>query len=58
MTKCCSIQKDEPFTDQDLLPVLGMSILETLAYFDPNNCVEISRATDLIPKIIGYTNEA
>ncbi|BAT02969.1 Os07g0653050 [Oryza sativa Japonica Group] len=33
-----------------------MSILDDLASCDQNNCVEIDRVTDLIPKIIGFTN--
>ncbi|KAL5197514.1 hypothetical protein ABZP36_001026 [Zizania latifolia] len=58
MSEWCRIQKEEPFTDQDLLlPVLGMSILDTLAGCDPDNCLEISRAPNLIPKIVGYTHE-
>lgn len=55
MKKYCSIQ--ETCTDQYLLPVLGMSILEMLADCDPGNCVEISRTADLISKIIGYTSK-
>uniref|UniRef100_A0A0D9X2B3 BLE2 protein n=1 Tax=Leersia perrieri TaxID=77586 RepID=A0A0D9X2B3_9ORYZ len=51
------IPKEEKFKQHDL-PVLGMTILETLADCDPDNCAEISRARDLIPKIIGYVNEA
>ncbi|KAG8099226.1 hypothetical protein GUJ93_ZPchr0013g33850 [Zizania palustris] len=58
MSEWCRIQKEEPFTDQDLLlPVLGMSILDTLACCGPDNCLEISRATNLIPKIVGYSHE-
>jgi hypothetical protein len=49
--------KEETFIEHDLLPVLGMSILETLAECDPDNCAEISKAKDLIQKIIGYSNE-
>uniref|UniRef100_A0A0D9X2B4 BLE2 protein n=1 Tax=Leersia perrieri TaxID=77586 RepID=A0A0D9X2B4_9ORYZ len=48
--------REEAFIEFDL-PVLGMEILDTLAYCNPDNCAEISRARDLIPKIIGYTSE-
>uniref|UniRef100_A0A0E0ANL7 Uncharacterized protein n=1 Tax=Oryza glumipatula TaxID=40148 RepID=A0A0E0ANL7_9ORYZ len=51
-----SIPKEQPLTDHDLLPALGMSILDNLASCDQNNCVEIDRVTDLIPKIIGFTS--
>ncbi|KAF0907322.1 hypothetical protein E2562_015823 [Oryza meyeriana var. granulata] len=51
-----SIPKEQPLTDDDLLPALGMSIVYNLAGFDQNNCVEIDRVTDLIPKIIGFTS--
>uniref|UniRef100_A0A0E0EFD4 Uncharacterized protein n=1 Tax=Oryza meridionalis TaxID=40149 RepID=A0A0E0EFD4_9ORYZ len=33
-----------------------MSIIYSLAGCDQNNCVEIDRVTDLIPKIIGFTS--
>ncbi|EEC82583.1 hypothetical protein OsI_27136 [Oryza sativa Indica Group] len=56
ISKCWSIPKEETFIEQDRLPLLGMSILARLANCDPNNCVEIGRARDLIPKIIGYTD--
>jgi hypothetical protein len=49
-----------PLTHQDSLPILGMAILEKLAH-DPDNCVEIARATYLISKIIGlisYTTDS
>ncbi|KAF7111650.1 hypothetical protein CFC21_111632 [Triticum aestivum] len=39
--------------DNDSLPVLGMQILEGLAH-DIHNCAEISRATELLPKIIEF----
>ncbi|XP_044436372.1 uncharacterized protein [Triticum aestivum] len=39
----------------DSLPVLGMQILEGLAH-DLHNCAEISRAMELLPKIIGFIN--
>lgn len=57
ISKRKKIPKEETFIEHDLLPVLGMSILETLAECDPDNCAEISKARDLIQKIIGYTNE-
>ncbi|TVU43573.1 hypothetical protein EJB05_10053, partial [Eragrostis curvula] len=48
---------EKPLLDHDHLPLpaLGMSILHSLAY-DYDNCREISRATGLIQKIIGYTS--
>uniref|UniRef100_A0A0E0I514 BLE2 protein n=1 Tax=Oryza nivara TaxID=4536 RepID=A0A0E0I514_ORYNI len=51
-----SIPKEQPLTDDDLLPALGMSIIYSLAGCDQYNCVEIDRVTDLIPKIIGFTS--
>uniref|UniRef100_A0A0E0ANM9 BLE2 protein n=1 Tax=Oryza glumipatula TaxID=40148 RepID=A0A0E0ANM9_9ORYZ len=51
-----SIPKEQPLTDHDLLPALGMSIIHSLAGCDQNNCVEIDRVSDLIPKIIGFTS--
>ncbi|CAL5085132.1 unnamed protein product [Urochloa decumbens] len=61
--KCCqrismvwSIPQEEPLTEQDLLPALGMLILDGLASCDQGNCVEISRASSLIPKIIAFTS--
>ncbi|KAF2924239.1 uncharacterized protein [Oryza sativa Japonica Group] len=51
-----SIPKERPLTDDDLLPALGMSIVYSLAGCDQNNCVEIDKVTDLIPKIIGFTS--
>ncbi|EEC82586.1 hypothetical protein OsI_27140 [Oryza sativa Indica Group] len=51
-----SIPKEQPLTDDDLLPALGMSIIYSLAECDQNNCVEIDKVTDLIPKIIGFTS--
>jgi hypothetical protein len=56
MTTCWSIE-EELFTDQELLPVLGMSILERLADCGPENSEEICSANNLISKIIEYTNE-
>ncbi|KAM3383760.1 hypothetical protein ACQJBY_008432 [Aegilops geniculata] len=49
-----SLPKEQPSTDHDLLPALAMSIIESLAG-DQENCVEISKAANLIPKIIGFT---
>uniref|UniRef100_A0A0A8ZPU9 Uncharacterized protein n=1 Tax=Arundo donax TaxID=35708 RepID=A0A0A8ZPU9_ARUDO len=46
-------EEEAPLTDNDFLPILGMVILEKLAY-DLDNCAEINRATGLIPKIIGF----
>ncbi|CAL5083231.1 unnamed protein product [Urochloa decumbens] len=61
--KCCqqismfwTIPPEEPLTEQDLLPVLGMLILDGLASCDQGNCVEISRASSPIPKIIAFTS--
>jgi hypothetical protein len=53
----CFSTEEELFTDQDLLPVLAMSILERLAHCGPESCEEICRANNLIPKITEYTNE-
>lgn len=51
-----SIPKEQPLTDDDFLPALGMSIIYSLAGCDQNNCVEIDKVTYLIPKIIGFTS--
>lgn len=56
ITKCWYVPVEEPSTDQDLLPVLGMSILDRLGSFDLENCKEISKATGLISKIIEFTS--
>lgn len=50
-----SVPKEQLSTDHDLLPALAMSIIESLAGCDQENCVEISNAANLIPKIIGFT---
>ncbi|KAF8679200.1 hypothetical protein HU200_045969 [Digitaria exilis] len=50
-----SIPQEGPLTEQDLLPVLGMSIIENLATYDRSNCEEIDKATDLIRKITRFT---
>ncbi|XP_006658904.2 uncharacterized protein LOC102712743 [Oryza brachyantha] len=56
ITKYWSIPEEEPSMDQDFLPVQGLLILERLANFDPGNCMEISRATGLISKMIDLTS--
>ncbi|RCV14294.1 hypothetical protein SETIT_2G414100v2 [Setaria italica] len=56
ISKFWSVPKEEPLTDQDLLPALGMSILDSLTSCDQDNCEEINKATGLISKIIGFTN--
>uniref|UniRef100_A0A8I6XAL7 BLE2 protein n=1 Tax=Hordeum vulgare subsp. vulgare TaxID=112509 RepID=A0A8I6XAL7_HORVV len=56
ITKRWSVPEEEPSTDQDILPLLGMLILDKLASFDLENCIEISRATGLISKIIEFTS--
>ncbi|XP_044964608.1 uncharacterized protein LOC123424996 [Hordeum vulgare subsp. vulgare] len=56
ITKHWSVPEKEPSTDHDLLPVQGMLILERLATFDLENCIEISRATGLISKIVEFTS--
>lgn len=45
----------EPWMDEDSFPVQGMIILKKLTH-DLDNCAEISRATGLIPKIVGLIN--
>jgi len=50
------VPQEEPLTEQDLLPAVGMSILHNLASCDPDNCVEIIKASGLVVKIIGFTN--
>ncbi|KAM3371458.1 hypothetical protein ACQJBY_018713 [Aegilops geniculata] len=50
------IPNEQPSTDHDLLPALAMTIIENLAGCDQDNCVEISKAADLISKIIGFTS--
>ncbi|KAB8105799.1 hypothetical protein EE612_039849 [Oryza sativa] len=51
-----TVPKEHPLTYHDQLPALGMLIVDKLASCDQNNCVEIDRVTDLIPKIIGFTS--
>ncbi|CAO2202561.1 unnamed protein product [Urochloa humidicola] len=46
-----SVLEEQPSTHQDLLPILGMEILERLAH-DSDNCAEIAKATYLISKIV------
>nr|CAB3473603.1 unnamed protein product [Digitaria exilis] len=43
-------------SDEDSFPVQGMIILKRLAH-DLHNCEEISRATGLIPKIVGFISK-
>ncbi|XP_037481306.1 uncharacterized protein LOC119359068 [Triticum dicoccoides] len=50
-----SMPEELPPIDHDLLPVLAMSIIHSLAGCDQGNCVEISKADDLIPKITRFT---
>uniref|UniRef100_A0A8R7TDX4 Uncharacterized protein n=1 Tax=Triticum urartu TaxID=4572 RepID=A0A8R7TDX4_TRIUA len=57
ITKHWSVPEEEPSTDQDLLPVQGMLILDKLASFDIENCIEISRSTGLISKIVEFTSK-
>uniref|UniRef100_A0A0E0I4Y5 BLE2 protein n=1 Tax=Oryza nivara TaxID=4536 RepID=A0A0E0I4Y5_ORYNI len=54
ITKRWSLPEEEPSTDQDFLPIQGLLILERLANFDPGNCMEISRTTGLISKMIDF----
>uniref|UniRef100_A0A0D9Y0L0 DUF4220 domain-containing protein n=1 Tax=Leersia perrieri TaxID=77586 RepID=A0A0D9Y0L0_9ORYZ len=59
-TKCWSIPEDEPSTNQDYnleRLVHGLIILERLASFDSENCMEISRSTGLISKMIDFTSD-
>ncbi|KAL5223772.1 hypothetical protein ABZP36_010411 [Zizania latifolia] len=56
MTKFWSIPEEEPPSDQDCLPMQGLLILERLANFDAGNCMEISKATGLITKMIDFTS--
>uniref|UniRef100_A0A0E0AL17 BLE2 protein n=1 Tax=Oryza glumipatula TaxID=40148 RepID=A0A0E0AL17_9ORYZ len=51
-----TVPKEHSLTYHDQLPTLGMLIVDKLASCDQNNCVEIDRVTDLIPKIIGFTS--
>ncbi|EEC82577.1 hypothetical protein OsI_27129 [Oryza sativa Indica Group] len=54
ITKRWSVPEEEPSTDQDFLPIQGLLILQRLANFDPGNCMEISRTTGLISKMIDF----
>lgn len=56
ISEFCSIPEEQISTDHDLLPALAMSIIESLASCDQENCVQISNAADLVPKIIGFTS--
>ncbi|KAM3383788.1 hypothetical protein ACQJBY_008445 [Aegilops geniculata] len=51
-----SVAKEETSKDQDLLPVLGMLILDKLASFDLENCIEICRDPGLTTKVIEFTS--
>ncbi|KAF7007179.1 hypothetical protein CFC21_022139 [Triticum aestivum] len=51
-----SIPKEQQLTDHDFLPALAMEIIDSLAGSGQDNCVEISKAADLISKIIGFTS--
>ncbi|WVZ64816.1 hypothetical protein U9M48_014286 [Paspalum notatum var. saurae] len=50
-----SVPQEEPLTDHDILPVLGMSIIGSLASYDQSSCMKISKAKYIIPKIIQFT---
>ncbi|XP_022682430.1 uncharacterized protein LOC111257346 [Setaria italica] len=55
-----SIPEEPPLTYQDSLPILGTVILERLAC-DVDNCEEIVKTTNLVPKIVGlisYTSSS
>ncbi|WVZ69683.1 hypothetical protein U9M48_018431, partial [Paspalum notatum var. saurae] len=54
MKKKWSIPEEQPLTyhDHGSLPILGMVILERLAS-DPDNCEEILKIKNLIPKVVG-----
>ncbi|KAG8093084.1 hypothetical protein GUJ93_ZPchr0012g20925 [Zizania palustris] len=56
MTKLWSIPGEEPPSDKDCLPMQGLLILERLANFDAENCMEICKATSLITKVIDFTS--
>jgi hypothetical protein len=51
-----SVPQEGPLTEQDLLPVIGMSIIQSLATYDQSNCAEIGKAGDLIRKITRFTS--
>ncbi|WVZ66902.1 hypothetical protein U9M48_016060 [Paspalum notatum var. saurae] len=50
-----SVLQEEPLTDHDILPVLGMSIIGSLASYDQSSCMKISKAKYIIPEIIKFT---
>jgi hypothetical protein len=52
-----SFLEEEPSTDTDILPVVGMLILDKLARFDLESCTQIYGATGLISKIIEFTTK-
>ncbi|CAD6258087.1 unnamed protein product [Miscanthus lutarioriparius] len=51
-----SVPHEGPLTEQDLLSVIGMSIIQSLATYEQSNCAEISKATDLMWKITRFTS--
>ncbi|WVZ66868.1 hypothetical protein U9M48_016031 [Paspalum notatum var. saurae] len=55
VSEFCTVPQEGPLTEHDLLPVLGMSIIERLAAYDQSNCEEISKTTGLISKITRFT---
>ncbi|WVZ66869.1 hypothetical protein U9M48_016032 [Paspalum notatum var. saurae] len=55
VSEFCTVPQEGPLTEHDLLPVLGMSIIERLAAYDQSNCEEISKMTGLISKITRFT---
>ncbi|TVU45967.1 hypothetical protein EJB05_05477, partial [Eragrostis curvula] len=57
ISKLWAIPQEEPLTEQDLLlPALGTTIIHNLVSYDHDNCLEFSRASGLIHKIIGFTS--
>jgi len=53
MKKKWSIPDERPLTSS--LPILGLEILESLAC-DADDCAEIIKVTNLVPKIVGLTS--
>ncbi|KAI5008474.1 hypothetical protein ZWY2020_009522 [Hordeum vulgare] len=56
VTECRSPPDDDPSTNHDLLPALGMLIIERLANFDLENWMELNGATCLVSKIIEFAS--
>uniref|UniRef100_M8BJP6 BLE2 protein n=1 Tax=Aegilops tauschii TaxID=37682 RepID=M8BJP6_AEGTA len=56
ITECRSVPEDDPSMNHDLLPALGMLIIERLATFDLENWMEINGATCLISKTIEFAS--